>query len=109
LTKGRDISSILSFLSSSACVVHPDWKARFKENSEKMRSGDLRRTAEVMKSLLRLQCERPLSFREKKMLDSAHRMLVSEISIARGAPEPLASAVLQRALAKAGLQLPSAR
>jgi CarD family transcriptional regulator len=109
LTKGREISRILSYLSSGACVVHSDWKARFKENSEKMRSGDLLRTAEVMKGLLRLQGERNLSFREKKMLDCAHRMLVSEISIARGAPEPLASAVLRRALMKAGLDLPAAR
>ncbi|MGD0500846.1 MAG: CarD family transcriptional regulator [Bryobacteraceae bacterium] len=109
VTKGRAISRILAFLSSGACAVNPDWKARFKENSEKMRSGDLPRTAEVLKSLLRLQRERQLSFREKKMLEGARRMLVSEISIARQMPETFASAVLQRALAKAGLTLPAAR
>jgi CarD family transcriptional regulator, regulator of rRNA transcription len=107
VTKDREISRVLSFLSNGSCPVNPDWKARFKDNSEKMLSGDLLRAAEVFKGLLHLQIEKPLSFREKKMLDRARYMLVSEISIARGVPEIHAVSVLQRALAKANLSLPA--
>ncbi len=107
VTKDREISRVLSFLSNGSCFVNPDWKARFKDNSEKMLSGNLLRAAEVFKGLLHLQLEKALSFREKKMLDRARYMLVSEISIARNIPEIHAVSVLQRALEKANLSLPA--
>ena len=64
------------------------------------------RAAEVLKSLLELQKDKPLSFREKRMLDRSRHMLVTEISLARGIPEPAAVALLQKFLDKAGLTLP---
>ena len=107
ITKDREISRILSYLATGWCSINPDWKVRFKENSDKMQSGDLLRAAEVFKTLLLLHVDKPLSFREKKMLDRARHMLVSEISIARNAPEIHAVAMLQKALLKARLTLPA--
>lgn len=107
VTKDREISRILSYLSNGWCKINPDWKARFKENTDKMQSGDLLRAAEVLKGLLQIHLDKPLSFREKKMLDRARHMLVSEVSIARNVPEIHAIALLQRALAKSGLTLPA--
>ena len=83
VTRDREISRMLSYLSSGRCLVKADWKVRFRENSERIQSGDLFRAAEVLKGLLQLHVEKPLSFREKKMLDRARHMLVSEISIAQ--------------------------
>jgi CarD family transcriptional regulator len=105
VTKDRQISRVLSFLSNGSCSFSPDWKVRYRVNAEKMQSGDLLRAAEVLKSLLQLQLEKQLSFREKNMLDRARHMLVSEIATARDVPELLAIAILQRSLAKAGLSL----
>jgi CarD family transcriptional regulator len=107
VTKDREISRILSFLSNGWCAISPDWKLRSKQNREKMQSGDLLKAAEVFKGLLQLQIDKPLSFHEKGMLDHARRMLASEISIARNVPEIHAVNMLQRALAKAGLTLPA--
>jgi CarD family transcriptional regulator len=107
ITKDREISRILSFLSNGWSKINPDWKVRFKENSDKMQSGDLLRVAEVFKGLLQLHVDKPLSFREKKMLDRARHMLVSEVSIARAVPEITAVGLLQRSLAKTGLTLPA--
>jgi CarD family transcriptional regulator len=72
-----------------------------------MQSGDLLHAAEVFKGLLQIHVEKPLSFREKKMLDRARHMLVSEISIAREVTEINAAGMLQRSLSKAGLTLPA--
>ena len=108
VTKDREISRILSHLLIGCCPLIPDWKVRYKENCDKMQSGDLLKVAEVLKALLQLHIDRPLSFREKKMLDRARHMLVSEISVARGVPEIHAVALMQRALAKSGLTLPAA-
>jgi CarD family transcriptional regulator len=107
ITKDREISRILSYLATGWCAINSDWKVRFKENSDKMQNGDLLKAAEVFKSLVQLHVDKPLSFREKKMLDRARHMLVSEISIARGVPEIHAVALMQRALAKGGLTLPA--
>lgn len=106
VTRNAEITRVLVFLSCGNCRSHSDWKSRFKENSEKMISGSLLSVAEVLKSLLLLQMEKPLSFREKKMLDRARHMLVTEITIARRVPEPEAVGALQKALAKANLVLP---
>jgi CarD family transcriptional regulator len=107
VTKDREISRILSFLGNGWTGVVSDWKLRFKENTVKMQSGDLFQAAEVLKELLQVHIDKPLSFREKKMLDRARHMLISEISIARGVSEILAAGMLQRALEKTGLALPS--
>jgi CarD family transcriptional regulator len=109
ITKNTEISRVLSYLATGTCFASSDWKIRFKANSEKMLSGSLLRAAEVFKSLLeqqKLQKDKLLSFREKKMLDRSRHMLVTEISIARGIAEPEAVALLQKYLDKAGLTLP---
>jgi CarD family transcriptional regulator len=107
VTKDREISRVLSYLSGGACNPHPDWKVRFRDNTDRMQSGNVLRVAEVLKGLLLVQREKPLSFREKKMLDRARHMLVSEISTARNVPDVHATGLLQRALDKADLALPA--
>ena len=106
VTKNGEVARVLIFLSSGKSRCCQDWKNRFRENSEKMRSGSLLEVAEVFKTLLSLQAEKPLSFREKKMLDRARHMLVTELSISRGLREPDALDVLDKALAKSSLRLP---
>src|SRR5688572_24897108 len=43
----QDVNAVLSYLSAGDCQPAPDWKCRFKENMDKMRSGCLFRVAEV--------------------------------------------------------------
>jgi CarD family transcriptional regulator len=107
VTRNGAVSKVLCYLSNGPCSSNGDWKDRFKENSEKMLSGGLLETAQVLKGLLTLQGTKPLSFREKKMLDRARHMLITEIAVSRCIPEPAAIEMLQRALQKAGLVLPS--
>ena len=83
-----------------------DWKGRFKENSEKMRNGSLQDVAEVFKSLLLLNQAKPLSFREKKMLDRSWQLLVDEIAIARGMAKETVEGQLVKALNKSNLKVP---
>lgn len=85
---------------------HGDWKHRFKENSERMRTGSLLDVAAVLKSLLALSRSKPLSFREKKMLERARFLLVSELATAQRSSETKVETDVIRALAKAKLQFP---
>jgi CarD family transcriptional regulator len=107
VTTASEINRILAFLSCGECRCTSDWKDRFKQNSDKMQAGGIQGAAEVLKSLLILQRQKPLSFREKKMLSRARYMVVSEVSIVRRTTEADASDILEKALAKASLSLPS--
>ncbi len=106
VAKHPEVDRILGYLSNGDCATHSDWKWRFKENSEKMRTGSLLQVAEVMKSLLKLNNDKPLSFREKKMLDRARHLLVSELATVKNLQERQVEALIDRALAKANLRLP---
>jgi CarD family transcriptional regulator len=106
VTRNGEISRVLTFLSSGRCRCSGDWKNRFRENSEKMRVGSLLDIAEVLKTLLILQLEKPLSFREKKMLDRARQMLLAELSISRGISPQEAIELLRKSLGKSSLELP---
>ncbi|MDP7691344.1 MAG: hypothetical protein QGG89_05845, partial [Vicinamibacterales bacterium] len=59
---------------------HQNWKGRFKDNSDKMRTGSIYDVVDVLKNLTFLAKSKNLSFREKRMLDRAKFLVVSEIS-----------------------------
>jgi len=106
ITCNGEVERVLMFLAGGKCKGCADWKNRFKENSERMRNGGLIEIAEVLKGLLVLQTRKPLSFREKKMLDRARHMLITEISTSRSLSMDQAAELLQKALAKSALSLP---
>ena len=108
VTRNGEIARVLAYLSERAVKSKIDWKDRFKENTDRMRHGSLLEIAEVLKTLLLLQADKPLSFREKKMLDRARHMLVTELSISRGLNELEAVELLRITLLKASLCLPAA-
>ncbi len=106
VVKNGDVQKILDYVITGKCDNHADWKYRFKENSEKMRTGSLMDVAEVLKGLLLLNQTKPLSFREKKMLERARYLLVSELALARNVAEPEVEELLSKALAKCKLKFP---
>lgn len=108
VVKNGEIQKIIDFLTDGDCLSSGDWKDRFKENSEKMRTGSLLDVAAVLKGLLLLHQSKPLSFREKKMLERARYLLVSELAMAKNLEEPAVEDMLARALAKCQLRLPEA-
>ena len=105
VAKSSEIVDILGFLEKGRCKAAQDWKGRFKENSEKMRNGSLKLVAEVFKTLLMLSQDKTLSFREKRMLDRAWQLLVSEIAVARKWAREDAESQLVRVLSKSNLKL----
>ena len=106
ITKCSEIHRVLSYLAAGRPCCAQDWKDRFKENSDKMRGGSLVDVAEVFKALLVVQLAKPLSFREKKMLERSRSMLVLETSIAKSVSECEAVALIARSLMKSGLPMP---
>jgi len=59
-----------------------NWSRRFKNHMTKLQSGDIYQVAEVVRNLTRRDRQRPLSAGEKRMLVTARRILVSELTVA---------------------------
>ncbi|MGA9640112.1 MAG: CarD family transcriptional regulator [Terriglobales bacterium] len=106
VVRNGEIQKIVDYLSAGECINAADWKDRFKENSERMRTGTLAEVATVLKSLLILAQAKSLSFREKKMLERARYLLVSELAISRNCDESVIEQALTGALTKCNLRLP---
>jgi CarD family transcriptional regulator len=70
--------------------VHLDrqtWNRRYRGFMEKIRSGSLFEVAEVFRDLYRLKGLKPLSFGERRMLDTARGLIVQELSVAQAEDE----------------------
>ena len=108
VVKNGEVQKILDLLAITENGTNGDWKDRFKENSERMRTGSLLEVASVLKSLIALHQAKPLSFREKKMLERARYLLVSELAMARNCDESKVEELLTVTLAKCNLRFPEA-
>jgi len=97
---GGEVRKIFHLLGDGTIDQHPNWKGRFKENSDKMRTGSLFEVAVVLKGLTFLARKKALSFREKRMLDRAKFLLISEIAEAEGKTHALIEERVDKALAR---------
>jgi len=79
---GREAKEILSGLAGVQVDVEQNWNRRYRENMEKIKSGDIMRVAEVVRDLMRMDREKALSAGESKMLDNARQVLISEMILA---------------------------
>jgi len=108
VVRNGEVQKIIEFLSDGKCENAADWKDRFKDNSDKMRTGSLLDVAIVLKGLLLLGQTKSLSFREKKMLERTRYLLVSELAMSKNVEESVIEDLLDRALTKSKLRFPDA-
>lgn len=80
----EEVQRLFNLLGDGNIESHQNWKGRFKDNSDRMRTGSIYDVVEVLKSLSHLAKSKSLSFREKRMLDRAKFLVVSEISEVMG-------------------------
>ena len=93
-----EVERLFGLLGDGKIDNHQNWKGRFKDNSDKMRSGSIYEVADVLKSLTFLSKSKSLSFREKRMLDRAKFLVVSEISEVMREPAASIEGRVDRAL-----------
>lgn len=100
LAQPDTVNAVLSQLAETYQSSSVDWKDRYKQNLDKMKTGRLDEIAEVLRILAFVQRKKALSFREKKMFDRARHMLVSEIAQVNSSPEAEVETAIERALEK---------
>ena len=92
---------LLKNLSDDFATPPNDWKDRFKEFTEKMRTGDIFEVSGVLKILTYLSHNKPLSFREQRMLERARYLVISELAAVCRQPECSIESRVEQALARA--------
>ena len=100
LLSRRESTRVLKVLKESEITTYDDWKGRYQANSDKMRTGDIRAVAEVFKTLTMLNEVKPLSYRERKMLDRSRFLLISELAEASGKETEIVETQVDDALAE---------
>ena len=101
IIKRSDVDGLFKLLEKNFYEPEADWKGRYKDHSEKMRTGSIFQVAEVLKNLVYLSYKKSLSFREKRMLDRAKQLIVSEVATVRGQSEKSVEDHIDRALTAA--------
>jgi CarD family transcriptional regulator len=76
----RDANKALKVIGSETTEMEEDWKSRYQQNFEKIKSGSILNVAEVVRNLFHRNKVKELSIMEKKLYENAYRLLVDEIS-----------------------------
>ena len=76
---------VLAAIPTIQVEMTANWNHRYRENLERLKSGDLLEVARVVKGLMRRDVDRGLSTGERKMLHSAKQILISEIVLSQNA------------------------
>ncbi len=80
---GNDgVEKVLTILKESKSEMPDNWNRRYRANMEKLKSGDIYEVSAVVRNLVLLDREKGLSTGEKKMLNNAKQILVSELVFA---------------------------
>ncbi len=80
-------SQVISVLEQNETDMDKNWNKRYRDNMDKMKSGDIYEIADVVRNLSFKQKEKGLSTGEKKMLNNAKQILVSELVLAEHASQ----------------------
>ncbi len=88
LINERTVKQIFDYLRKGEVEVSMNWKGRYKEHINLMKSGTIFDMVSVLKSLYYLSLLKPLSFREKKMMEKARELIIAEIAAASSLSTP---------------------
>ena len=77
-----EIEEVIARIPKLGVDMTANWNHRYRENMERIKSGDLLEVAGVIKALMHRDGERGLSTGERKMLHNARQILLSEVVLA---------------------------
>ena len=80
-------NKVFQILEENETEMSNNWNKRYRDNMDKMKSGDIYEVADVVRNLSFKQKEKGLSTGEKKMLHNAKQILVSELVLAEHASQ----------------------
>lgn len=95
---GEEMEDLLRKIPELDTEMTNNWNRRYRENMEKLKSGDLLEVAQVIKGLVLRDLKQGLSTGERKMLHNAKQILLSELVFVKAVPYETAEDLLQSAI-----------
>ena len=88
LVDESEIDEVLTVLQAETIAIEePNWNRRYRRYVEKIQSGSLRDVAQVLRDLHLVRAEKQLSYGERRVYETAHQLLVQELTVAQSLPE----------------------
>lgn len=85
----KEVPKIMEVIKSKRelAIDNQTWNRRYREYMDKIKTGSLYEVAEVFRDLSLLKLTKDLSFGERKLYDTAHTLLIKELSTAKQTDE----------------------
>lgn len=94
----EEMIAVIEFLGEESTEMSSNWNRRYRENMEKLKTGDVHNVAEVVRNLMRTDKEKKLSTGEKKMLSNAKQILISELILVNDIDQEAAIQIIDSAV-----------
>jgi CarD family transcriptional regulator len=94
----KDIKKVMTVLSTKAETVEEDWKLRYQNNIDKVKSGSIFEVAEVARDLYRRGSEKELSIMERKLYENAYQLITYEVALSKNVSIEEAGNIVSEAL-----------
>ena len=99
---GNDAAkNVLDVLEAAPTDMSSNWSKRYRDNQDKMKSGDICEVADVVRNLTFRSKIKPLATGEKKMLSSAKQILISELVLAEAMDQSQVESLIDERIDKA--------
>src|SRR5690554_8214248 len=92
------VKRVYEILGGEETSMSSNWNRRYRANMEKIKSGDIYEVAEVVRNLTLRDQEKGLSTGERKMLENARQILLSELVLAQNVTEDQVEAMVEGCL-----------
>jgi CarD family transcriptional regulator len=94
----KDIKKVIAILSTEASAIEEDWKLRYQNNIDKVKSGSIYEVAEVARDLFKRGNEKELSIMERKLYENAYQLITYEVAMSKSIPIDEAGNIVSEAL-----------
>lgn len=92
------METVLEELHKDSTPMNPNWNRRYRENMDKLKTGDIMQVAEVVRNLVRHDRTKKLSAGERKLLKGAKKILVSEFVLSMNIEPEEAELLVEKAI-----------
>jgi len=94
----KDIKKVLAILSTEAETIEEDWKLRYQNNIDKVKSGSIYEVAGVARDLFKRGSEKELSIMERKLYENAYQLITYEVAMSKSIAIDEAGNIVSEAL-----------
>jgi CarD family transcriptional regulator len=95
----KEIKKVLNLLKKDEIDTEEDWKVRYQNNLNKIKSGSIFEVADVCRNLFKRAFGKELSIMERKLYENAYNLIKMEVALSKGVPQEEAGNLVSDVLA----------